>query len=75
MSRFFSSLCVAGAFAAWALDDPDKEHHDRHNHQDVDESPHRKGRDQSERPQQEENNGDGPQHGFTSFGLVRFGYG
>jgi hypothetical protein len=54
------------AFVRLALDDPNEEHHNRQDDQHVDESTERVGSDQSERPQHHKDDGDGPQHVFTS---------
>lgn len=45
-----------------ALDDPDQDNHDRHNEQDVNESPHRVGGNQPQQPGNEENDGQCVEH-------------
>jgi len=46
------------------LDDLDQKHHQGEDKQDMDETSHRVGTDESERPEDKENNGDSVEHGI-----------
>jgi superoxide dismutase len=49
-----------------ALDDADEDDHDRDHEKDVDETSHRVRRDDAEKPQDEKDHEDGPEHVFSS---------
>ena len=55
---------------AAALDDPDKDHDDRHYQQCVDEASQGRSGHESESPEDDENDGKGHQHGVISFPLM-----
>src|SRR5512138_2795313 len=53
---------------------PDQHHHDRDDQQDVDESPHGVAAHQPQKPQHDQDHGQGPQHGIPlslEEGIVR----
>jgi len=53
-----------GAGGASALDDAHQDHDHGHDQEEVDEATHGVGGDEAERPQDDEDDGDGPEHGL-----------
>src|SRR5690242_10834202 len=58
-----STCAETGSKGAAALDDADQHHHDGDHEQDVDEAAERVRADESENPEHQEHDGNGPEHG------------